>query len=146
MDFDIRADGMVVVSLLRRGRRPHNAWPAENRAGHEEAEMTDEQIEAAAAAYDDALMGAGDSHRLSIRAALEAAERVAWCDDMSKAPSGPHLRGLWVNHSPSKTSYWDVVAGFVDDDGDFLTMSGDDSGWRAEDYERWAPLPKDPPR
>ena len=47
---------------------------------------TDEQIEAAAAAYDDALMGAGDSHRLSIRAALEAAERVAWCDDMSRAP------------------------------------------------------------
>ena len=119
--------------------------------------MTDEQIEAAAMAACDAanrydgtwkVLDAGErkTWRLAARAALEAAERVAWCDDMSKAPSGPHLRGLWVNHSPSKTSYWDVVAGFVDDDGDFLTMSGDDSGWRAEDYERWAPLPKEPPQ
>ena len=39
---------------------------------------TDEQVDAAASAYDDALMGAGDSHRLSIRAALEAAEQAAW--------------------------------------------------------------------
>ena len=123
MDFDIRADGMVVVSLLRRGRRPHNAWPAENRAGHEEAEMTDEQIEAACIAYVRKGPNFGTMHypgdvsrkwyatsgyvgdtyalpkdtatrvREAVKAALEAAERVApkdrWYSDEESSYESP---------------------------------------------------------
>ena len=46
----------------------------------------DEQIEAACAAYDNfAMNGDGDPHRHAMRAALEAAERVAW-RDIAEAP------------------------------------------------------------
>lgn len=88
----------------------------------------------------------GKKARAVAIAALEAAEAVAWCSDMSKAPDGPHLRGVWVNHWPSGEYYWDVAAGFVDDDVSFKTGSGDYLGCEADDYEMWAAQPPEPPR
>ena len=50
--------------------------------------MTDEQTEAACAAYDNfAMNGDGDPHRNAMRLALEAAERAAW-RDAADAPWG----------------------------------------------------------
>jgi len=60
------------------------------------------------------------------------------------APEGePHLRGLWVySVVTGKPIYFDVSCGYIDDDGCFVSMSGDDDfGWSADDYDFWAPLP-----
>lgn len=56
-----------------------------------------------------------------------------------------HFRGLWVYDATTKEPlYWDAVCGFVDDDGEFVTLSGDDCGWSADDFTHWMPNPRLP--
>ena len=65
--------------------------------------------------------------------------------DISTAPTDRHhVRGIWVRHRPSGNTYWEVVAGYVDDEtGEFIDHDGN-SPWRAEDYTHWMPLPPAP--
>lgn len=60
------------------------------------------------------------------------------------APEGePHVRSMWVYSAHTgKPLYFAANCGYVDDDGCFVGMDGDDDfGWAADDYEWWAPLP-----
>lgn len=63
--------------------------------------------------------------------------------DISSAPDEPHIRGMWVFGADDRRPlYFCVNAGYVDDDGAFVSMDGaDDFGWSADDYDWWAPLP-----
>jgi hypothetical protein len=55
-----------------------------------------------------------------------------------------HLRAVWVySHSTGKRLYFDICAGCLNE-GEFESMSGDDYGWRPEDYTHWTPLPAPP--
>ena len=54
-----------------------------------------------------------------------------------------HLRGLWVTHNRTGARWWEVIAGRVDDTGDFVDHDGN-SPWRKEDYSHWAPIPEPP--
>jgi hypothetical protein len=55
-----------------------------------------------------------------------------------------HVRALWVySSSTKKPLYFEACAGVVSD-GDFVSISGDDYGWRPEDYTHWMPLPEPP--
>ena len=59
------------------------------------------------------------------------------------APEEPHVRGLWVFSAQTKKPlYFCADIGYVNDDGVFVCMDGDDVfGWSADDYDWWAPLP-----
>ena len=85
--------------------------------------------------------------------ALEATVVAAWSmREMSEwqpietAPiNGNHQRGMWVySHATGEPIYWTADYGYVDSDGDFCYAGGDQTGWRAEDYTHWMPLPKPP--
>jgi hypothetical protein len=57
----------------------------------------------------------------------------------------PHIRGLWVYARGTRLAlYWDAVAGYTTDDGQFVTLSADDTGWDADDYTHWMPMPAPP--
>jgi len=55
----------------------------------------------------------------------------------------PHIRGMWVfNAQTGKPIYFVADAGYVDDDGAFVHLSGyDDHGWGPDAYDWWSPLP-----
>lgn len=60
------------------------------------------------------------------------------------APEGvPHVRAMWVySVETGRPLYFAANAGYIDDDGDFVSMDGfDEFGWGAKDYHLWAPLP-----
>lgn len=65
------------------------------------------------------------------------------------APNDPHVlhvRGVWVHSATTgEPLYFDAHAGYVDDDGDFISTDDDVFGWRADDYTHWVSLPE-PPR
>ena len=70
---------------------------------------------------------------------------------ISTAPEGePHVRGMWVftwKGDRRVPSYFCADAGYVNEDGIFVHMNGDDDhGWSADDYDVWAPLPTIPDR
>ena len=55
-----------------------------------------------------------------------------------------HVRATWVHSATtSNPLYFDVCAGYLSE-GDFVSASGDDHGWRPEDYTHWMPLPEPP--
>ena len=54
-----------------------------------------------------------------------------------------HVRGLFVRNSRLGTTRWEVIAGYLDEFGEFVDHNGD-SPWRSEDYEYWTPLPEPP--
>jgi len=58
----------------------------------------------------------------------------------------PHVRGLWVCDATSGYPlYWQVDAGCEHtDDGDWILSDGYTSGWHADDYSHWMPLPEPP--
>ena len=60
-----------------------------------------------------------------------------------------HLRGLWVytlNSAGKKfPAYFQADCGVMNDDGDFVSASGDDFGWSADDYDWWMPMPQAAP-
>ena len=71
---------------------------------------------------------------------------MKWRTDMKSAPDEPHLRGLWVvNRRDKKPLRFEMNSGHINDDGEFVSLSGDEFGWRAEDYTHWSPLPETPP-
>src|SRR6056297_726154 len=55
-------------------------------------------------------------------------EEVTEWQPIGTAPEGePHVRGMWVyNAQTGKPIYFAANAGYVDDDGDFVSMDGDD--------------------
>lgn len=55
-----------------------------------------------------------------------------------------HLRGRWIN-SQGKRPTWTVDSGYVDDDGEFVSFNGNETGWQTDDYTHWMPLPAPPP-
>jgi len=56
-----------------------------------------------------------------------------------------HIRGMWIYSAETGLPfYWNSECGSVSDDGDFILTSGDESGWRSEDYTHWTPLPQPP--
>lgn len=60
------------------------------------------------------------------------------------APEGePHLRGMWVySAATGRPIYFAVNCGYIDEEGDFVGMEGDDEfGWSPDDYDFWAPIP-----
>lgn len=70
---------------------------------------------------------------------------MEWRTDIENAPDTAHLRGMWVHsHATGLPIYWTADAGYVDGDGDFCHIGGDQTGWRAEDYTHWMPLPPPP--
>ena len=88
----------------------------------------------------------------ALRAALrdrhlgEAVEVERWRDIETAPTDGtPHVRGLWVNSTKAGGyTYWESIAGAIDDgEGEFLDHDGN-APWRAEDYVRWMPLPAAP--
>jgi len=75
----------------------------------------------------------------------EARARAAtdW-QPIETAPKGePHIRGTWVySTNTGNPIYFAADAGYVDDDGAFVNMAGDDDyGWAPDAYDWWAPLP-----
>ena len=55
-----------------------------------------------------------------------------------------HVRGLWVHSAKTgKAIYWEAIAGYVNDDGDFVDHDSN-APWRADDYTHWMPLPAPP--
>ena len=71
---------------------------------------------------------------------------MEWRTDMENAPDDAHhLRGMWVYCAQSgRPLYWTADAGYVDSDGDFCFTGGDVTGWKADDYTHWMPLPPPP--
>jgi len=59
-----------------------------------------------------------------------------------------HLRGLWVCTilDSDLKLHWQVDCGVVASNGDFILSNGDGTGWCADDYEYWAPVPDTPQR
>jgi hypothetical protein len=71
---------------------------------------------------------------------------MKWRTDMENAPDGPHTRGMWVySHETGQPIYWTADTGYADSDGDFCFVCGDPTGWLAEDYTHWCPIPAPPP-
>jgi len=57
----------------------------------------------------------------------------------------PHVRGMWTyDLMTGKAIEWMSDAGYEDEDGDWVLSDACLSGWRAEDYTHWIPLPKPP--
>jgi hypothetical protein len=54
-----------------------------------------------------------------------------------------HVRGLFVHNNKTKRSYWESIAGHLDEDGEFVDHDGN-SPWRADDYEYWHALAEPP--
>ena len=76
----------------------------------------------------------------------EAVEVERWRDIETAPTDGtPHVRGLWVNSTKAGGyTYWESIAGAIDDgEGEFLDHDGN-APWHAEDYVRWMPLPAAP--
>lgn len=75
--------------------------------------------------------------------ALQADLAAQSWQPIETAPEGePHLRAMWVFDAHTRMAkYFCVDAGYIDDDGVFVNMDGDDDfGWSADDYEWWAPM------
>jgi len=76
----------------------------------------------------------------------EAVDVERWRDIETAPTDGtPHVRGLWVNSTKAGGyTYWESIAGAIDDgEGEFLDHGGN-APWHAEDYVRWMPLPAAP--
>ena len=76
----------------------------------------------------------------------EAVEVERWRDIETAPTDGtPHVRGLWVNSTKAGGyTYWESIAGAIDDgEGEFLDHDGN-APWHAEDYVHWMPLPAAP--
>lgn len=60
-----------------------------------------------------------------------------------------HLRGLWVhtlnNQGKSVPVYFQVDCGVLNENEEFVSMSGDDFGWSADDYDWWMPVTQSVP-
>jgi hypothetical protein len=79
--------------------------------------------------------------REAIELAPEAWQRIETFDGSDT----PHIRGLWVYARGTRLAlHWDAVAGYLTDDGRFVTMSDDDTGWDVDDYTHWMPLSAPP--
>lgn len=76
--------------------------------------ITEEMVEAAARVFENTVCGASVDLRPLMQIALEAAERVAWCEDMIKAPTGKSLLFKIQRDEPWN---WYILAGFADDNG-----------------------------
>jgi len=78
--------------------------------------------------------------------ALRAEAKLAW-QPIETAPSENHvlhIRSLWVYSALTGSAlYFDMCAGYLEN-GDFISPSGDNCGWRPEDYTHWMPLPAPP--
>ncbi|WP_306147281.1 MULTISPECIES: hypothetical protein [unclassified Roseibium] len=74
---------------------------------------------------------------------------MEWRTDIENAPGCDgevHLRGVWVvNHINKTPSHFEMNSGHINDAGEFVSQSGDEFGWRADDYTHWSPLPEIPP-
>ena len=55
----------------------------------------------------------------------------------------PHVRGLTVRNNRYGSEWWEVIAGQLTDEGEFIDHDKN-SPWRAEDYTHWTPLPPPP--
>ena len=55
----------------------------------------------------------------------------------------PHVRGLWVTSNRTGARWWESIAGYVDDDGEFVDHDGN-APWHGDDYTHWMPLPEPP--
>ena len=88
-----------------------------------------------------------DSFRDIAQAIIAGLPELQGWQPIETAPTDgtPHVRGLWVN--PTKAggyTYWESIAGAIDDgEGEFLDHDGN-APWHAEDYVRWMPLPAAP--
>lgn len=76
------------------------------------------------------------------------ADLVPQWQPIETAPDEPgylHMRGVWVCCVyTGMPLYFAADVGWLTEDGEFELPSGDDTGWRAEDYDWWCPVPKVP--
>jgi len=148
------------------------ALAAERDALRDRAERAEAQLATAREGFKDVLGmlddPTGGEHERDMRgASIIARKHLALLDHPAPAPSpeavaraalewqpidtapgvdgGLHIRGMWVYSAMSrKPLYWTADYGYVDEDGDFIFASGDDTGWEASSYTHWRHLPHPP--